>query len=75
MIRVPFTTRGFDNVIGMQFTLSWNREAYKYIGFEGGELNNWHSNETAVESGQLPLLWTEEGAQGRAWMKEVLLLT
>ena len=65
---VPILTKGFRNVQGYQFTLTWDARRMTYKGVQGfglQSLNETNFGETYARKGALTSLWFDQEGRGR----------
>lgn len=66
-IVVQFTTKNFESMVAMQFTINWNPSilSFQSVGdFNLPDLTPGSFNPNIVETGELPLAWVEGGVTG-----------
>lgn len=64
-IDVPISCQGFDEIVSMQFSISWDTSVIVYQSTEKGELDNVAVGDFQASSGELRVSWFDVEGQGQ----------
>jgi len=73
-ISIPIRAKQFEDVSGMQFTLSWDQDALTFQSVETGKLQADFATQKTGE-GILGVLWTDDEANGNTLRDDEILFT
>lgn len=65
-VRIPIRVEDFDNVVSIQFSLSWNQAIISYQSFEKGDLDNVAIGDAQAQNGSLRLSWFDGDGVGKS---------
>ncbi|MBX2871862.1 MAG: hypothetical protein KTR30_07180, partial [Saprospiraceae bacterium] len=64
-ISVPIRTKDFDEIVSMQFSLSWNSAILEYVSFEDGDIAGMAVGDFQASLGELRLSWFDVEGEGQ----------
>ncbi|MFY7964465.1 MAG: alpha-amylase family glycosyl hydrolase [Chitinophagaceae bacterium] len=75
MIKIPITANNFKDLVGMQYTLQFNKNDYDLVNIENNKLIVDYNKNQASSKGLISMLWTDAKAEEKSFNRSEELFT